>query len=96
MVTPHKHFLLREEMVEVGSCTFQQCYLAKHKNKGAKWKKKKNKRNKRKETHQSLEHLLFARIWGIFSLGTFSSFSIKNLFLVINSAALAELRDKFN
>lgn len=56
----------------------------------------KKKRNKRKETPQSLEHLLFARILSIFSLGMFFNFSIKNLFLVINSAALAELRDRLN
>jgi len=57
---------------------------------------KKKKEKKRKETHQSLEHLLFARILGIFSLGTCSSFSIKNLFLAINSATLTAVSDKLN
>lgn len=76
--------------MEVGSCTFQQCYPAKHKNKGAEWKKRK----KRKELHQTLEHLFVARTLGIFNLGTFSSFSIKNLFLVINNACLAEVSVK--
>lgn len=91
MVTTHKHFLLHEEKVEVESCTVQQFWSAKYKNKGAEWKKKKIE-----ETHRSLEHILFARILGILSSGTFSNFSIKNLFLVINSATLAEVSDELS
>lgn len=98
MVTAHKHFLLHEEIVKVGPCIFQQGNPAKHKNKGPEWKVKKKKGKERKEKkHTSLWNIyLFSRILDIYSLGTFSSFSIKNLFLVINSATLAEVSEKLN
>lgn len=59
-------------------------------------RKKKGKNEKKRNTPVFGTFTFFPRILDIYSLGTFSSFSIKNFFLVTKSATLVEVSEKLN